>query len=274
MSYDKPKFPPRENMAAEPLDPRELQEIKWAELYLEQFAHGTSGNLSYSVIAKLSAALKTAQAALDMIHTIINRNPDGDQGNLGTEIEDVLNMTTAAAPQQAAPVKPDRPHIVCLCGSTRFSQTYQDANLTETLSGDIVLTIGCDMRKDAALFAHLEAFQRSAIKDSLDKLHIAKIDLADSIFVLNPESYMGDSTRREVGYAIRKGKAIRFIDPPSLEDRRGLWGWCKVVGREHEWADHYLSGDHNPMRRVVCSHCGKFYDYGGWSPIKPQESAR
>lgn len=42
----------------------------------------------------------------------------------------------------------DRPTIVCLCGSTRFGEAYQKANLEETLAGKIVLTIGCDMKSD------------------------------------------------------------------------------------------------------------------------------
>lgn len=35
------------------LEPRELQEIEFALLYHEQFNHGTSGHLPYTVIAKL-----------------------------------------------------------------------------------------------------------------------------------------------------------------------------------------------------------------------------
>ena len=38
--------------------------------------------------------------------------------------------------------RPDRPRIVCLCGSTRFKQAFIDANFDETLMGAIVLTVG------------------------------------------------------------------------------------------------------------------------------------
>src|SRR5436305_195861 len=38
------------------------------------------------------------------------------------------------------------PRIVCLCGSTRFMQAFQDASLAETLAGRIVLSVGCDTK--------------------------------------------------------------------------------------------------------------------------------
>ncbi len=34
------------------------------------------------------------------------------------------------------------PRVVCLVGSTRFTDAYREANLRETLAGNIVLTIG------------------------------------------------------------------------------------------------------------------------------------
>src|SRR6266704_190453 len=43
------------------------------------------------------------------------------------------------------------PIIVCLCGSTRFSEAFHEANLRETLVGKIVLSIGCDFKSDTDL---------------------------------------------------------------------------------------------------------------------------
>lgn len=74
--------------------------------------------------------------------------------------------------------------IVCLCGSTRFSEAYQKANLTETLAGRIVLSIGCDMRSDHQLFDGFSEERLNEIKANLDELHLRKIDLADEILVL------------------------------------------------------------------------------------------
>lgn len=107
-----------------------------------------------------------------------------------------------------------RPTIVCLCGSTRFSEAYQEANLRETLAGRIVLTIGADMKSDHELFADKSPDELAAIKDGLDKLHRYKIDLADEVLVLNVDGYIGDSTQQEIEYAKRQGKRIRFWENP------------------------------------------------------------
>ena len=40
-----------------------------------------------------------------------------------------------------------------------------------------------------------------------------KIDLANEILVLNVGDYIGDSTRREIAYARRMGKVIRYLEP-------------------------------------------------------------
>jgi hypothetical protein len=99
-----------------------------------------------------------------------------------------------------------RPRIVCLCGSTRFSDAFRDANLRETIAGKIVLTIGCDFKSDDALGL------TDADKVRLDELHLRKIDLSDEVLILNVGGYVGESTQRELGYAIEKGKVIRFLE--------------------------------------------------------------
>ena len=43
-------------------------------------------------------------------------------------------------------------------------------------------------------------------------MHLAKIDLADEIFVINVDNYIGDSTRNEIEYAKSKGKRVRFLE--------------------------------------------------------------
>lgn len=105
-----------------------------------------------------------------------------------------------------------RPTIVCLCGSTRFSTAFQEANLRETLFGRIVLSIGCNMRNDTEIFGHLSPEEQARIKAELDELHLRKIDLADEVLVLNVGQYVGDSTRREIAYAKSIGKRIRWLE--------------------------------------------------------------
>lgn len=98
----------------------------------------------------------------------------------------------------------DRPKIVCLCGSGRFKNTFEEAERLETLGGKIVLTIGCNAH-DVAREKQMEHH-----KAFLDGLHLRKIDLADEILVLNVCGYIGHSTRAEIEYAKMKGVPIRW----------------------------------------------------------------
>jgi len=104
------------------------------------------------------------------------------------------------------------PTIVCLCGSTRFSNAFREANFKETLAGRIVLTIGCDTRTDDDLFGQLPEAEMDRIKAQLDALHLRKIDLADEVLILNVGGYIGASTRKELEYALRQGKRVRYLE--------------------------------------------------------------
>lgn len=105
-----------------------------------------------------------------------------------------------------------RPTIVCLCGSTRFFETFQKVNLLETLAGRIVLTIGCDTKSDGDLFGCKSEDEIDQLKRRLDQLHLHKIDLADEILVLNVGGYIGHSTRREIEHAKTHRKKIRWLE--------------------------------------------------------------
>jgi cell division protein FtsB len=109
-----------------------------------------------------------------------------------------------------------RPVIVCLCGSTRFMEAWQAANLSETLAGKIVLSIGCNTKSDADLQRMGELTDEK--KAELDELHKRKIDLADEILVLNVGGYVGESTRSEVLHAQRGGKPIRWLEPDKIPE--------------------------------------------------------
>lgn len=109
-----------------------------------------------------------------------------------------------------------KPIVVCLCGSGRFKRAYEDAEYRETLAGRIVLTIGCNT-KDIARCDELKHH-----KSMLDDLHLRKIDLANQILVLDVDGYIGESTRKEIEYAEKKGRLIRYLSKePSDEPDTG-----------------------------------------------------
>lgn len=129
-----------------------------------------------------------------------------------------------------------RPTVVCLCGSTLFRREYTQAFREEEHAGRICLTVPC--YKDDPCCKTPEEQAR------LDELHLAKIDMADEVLVVNgrrwtctrcgavAESdhqplpcecrvsyaagawrpYIGESTRREIAYAEGKGKRVRYLN--------------------------------------------------------------
>ena len=105
---------------------------------------------------------------------------------------------------------PDRPEIVCICGSTRFVDEMSAANRDLTFAGVIVVAPGvflCAEDREA------DELITSEQKTALDALHLRKIDLADRVLVVNPGGYIGESTSREIAYARATGKPISFTDP-------------------------------------------------------------
>ncbi len=90
--------------------------------------------------------------------------------------------------------------VITLCGSTRFRHQFEDWNEKLTLQGNVVIS--------------LQGFNRNltdAQKQLLGEIHLRKIDMADEIFVIDVDGYVGDSTRQEIEYATQAGKAIRYL---------------------------------------------------------------
>ena len=97
--------------------------------------------------------------------------------------------------------------IVTLCGSTRFKEQFLEAQKQLTLEGNIVISVG--------LFGHSgdDDVWKAGVKEMLDDMHLRKIDLADEIFVINVGGYIGESTKREIAYAEKTGKKVRYLEP-------------------------------------------------------------
>ena len=66
---------------------------------------------------------------------------------------------------------------------------------------------------DAALLAGFSETEKTHVVEMLGELHLHKIDLADDVLIINVGGYIGPSTRRELVYAQRQGKRIRFLEP-------------------------------------------------------------
>ena len=97
--------------------------------------------------------------------------------------------------------------VITLCGSTRFRAEYERVQKELTLHGNIVISVG--------LFGHSgdDEVWKDGVKEMLDEMHLAKIDMADEIFVINPGGYIGQSTAREIAYARSHGKTVKSLCP-------------------------------------------------------------
>lgn len=101
-------------------------------------------------------------------------------------------------------------NIITLCGSTRFKDEFEMLNKHLTLEGNVVISVG--------LFGHAGDIITEEEKQLLDRIHKAKIDLCDEIYVINKDGYVGESTLSEINYAIKNGKKVSYYHDD----------WCKA----------------------------------------------
>lgn len=94
--------------------------------------------------------------------------------------------------------------VITLCGSTRFKEDFERVNRDLTLLGNIVISVGA--------FGHAGDTFTEEQKLMLDDIHKRKIDMADAIYVINKDGYIGSSTRSEIQYALRLGKQIIYME--------------------------------------------------------------
>lgn len=70
---------------------------------------------------------------------------------------------------------------------------------------------------DENLTDHLAEHEKCAAE--MDELHLRKIDLSDEIFVVNYNDYIGESTRKEVEYADKNDKNIRWFTHDEVGEK-------------------------------------------------------
>ena len=103
-----------------------------------------------------------------------------------------------------------KPKVIVLCGSSKFCQPMAVcAWLLEKHEGAI--TMGRHLLAEFYFRRSVphNLAEHEGVADAMDELHLRKIDLADEIFLVNCNGYIGDSTRREIAYATKRGLPIR-----------------------------------------------------------------
>ena len=93
--------------------------------------------------------------------------------------------------------------VITLCGSTKFKDEFMKVQKELTLNGYIVISVGC--------FGHSGDVFTDEQKIMLDDMHKRKIDMADEIFVINVNGYIGSSTKSEIEYAEAHNKKVNYL---------------------------------------------------------------
>ena len=103
--------------------------------------------------------------------------------------------------------------VITLCGSTRFKDEFMKAQKELTLKGNIVISVGLFGHSgDAEVWENMDEGTLTRTKEMLDDMHKRKIDMADEIFVINVNGYIGDSTKSEIEYAKNTGKKDNYLE--------------------------------------------------------------
>lgn len=96
--------------------------------------------------------------------------------------------------------------VITLCGSARFENDFLREQKRLTLEGNIVISVGFFSN------ANNDEIFSDNTKLMLGDMHKRKIDMADEIFVINKDGYIGSSTRSEIEYAINTGKKVNYME--------------------------------------------------------------
>lgn len=103
--------------------------------------------------------------------------------------------------------------VITLCGSTKFKDEFLKAQKDLTLNGNIVISVGLFGHSgDFEVWENMDEGTLTKTKEMLDDMHKRKIDMADEIFVINVNGYIGDSTKSEIEYAIKTGKKVNYLE--------------------------------------------------------------
>jgi len=158
--------------------------------------------------------------------------------------------------------------IVTVCGSTKFKKETLEAIKCLEDSGCIALSVGSFMHADDLNVSDVR-------KDAYDRLHFDKISISDSIMVVNPGGYIGDSTREEIKFARGLGLRIDYtFDPVSCEVRSEVEKFAQVMEEKLCKNDHkggWEDVDSFELLRLLLKEKDELFDALRDTPFNPKD---
>lgn len=93
--------------------------------------------------------------------------------------------------------------VVTICGSMKFKNKMMEvAEQLELEHGYVVIQ---------CLYGNKNYNEKE--KDTIVKIHLKKIDISDTIYVVNVGGYIGSDAKREIEYAKKLNKEILYLEP-------------------------------------------------------------
>ena len=102
-------------------------------------------------------------------------------------------------------------NVITLCGSTKFKEEFLRIEQELTWKGNVVISVGGFAHADG-IWDKMTKEKKAEKEKLLAKIHRKKIDMADEIFVINKNGYIGNSTKTEILYAKEKNKQINYLE--------------------------------------------------------------
>ena len=95
--------------------------------------------------------------------------------------------------------------VITICGSMRYAKEMMKISEELELKKGYAV-IQCVYNVDGLKYEGVDA-------SILDKIHRKKIDISDAIYVVNIDGYIGNSTKKEIEYAMNNGKEVIYNEP-------------------------------------------------------------
>lgn len=115
------------------------------------------------------------------------------------------------APPRASVVKiihcgEDPPAITCLIGNPKYKSEFQSVARAFALEGGIVLTPNVYSDTDG-----LSAKQQKVLHEAA----LLRIQMADKVYVVNPNNRMSENVYQEIEYAESLNRVVTYMETPA-----------------------------------------------------------
>lgn len=96
--------------------------------------------------------------------------------------------------------------IRCLIGSTRYRNEFESAAKAFSARGEVVLA--------PHIYASTDGLSKND-SDLLHEMNLKRIEMADMVFVINPNNRIPDHVHEEIAYAESLGRIVTYLETPA-----------------------------------------------------------